>query len=294
VNTTTKLGGVALAAILVFAGAYAVGQLVGPTGTEPSPMAMTPESGHEGMQPKPAADEHVPAGLQVSEAGYSLKLLSGPAVAGRQTDFAFRIIGPGGLPTTSFRTSHDKLMHLIVVRRDLTGFRHVHPTMDPDGTWRIPFTFAEAGSYRVFADFAPDKHPSLTLGADFPVAGDYRPAALPPAARTATVDGYTVTLDGTLSPGHTSTLTLSVSRDGRPVTDLEPYLAAYGHLVALRAGDLAYLHIHPQGEPGDGHTAAGPAIAFDVEVPTTGAYRLFLDFQHHGQVHTASFTVEEG
>jgi hypothetical protein len=83
-------------------------------------------------------------------------------------------------------------------------------------------------------------------------------------SRTAQVDGYTVKL-----------------------TDLQPYLAAYGHLVALRQGDLAHLHVHPDGVPGDGVIPAGPAIEFVAEVPSAGTYRLFLDFQHDGVVRTA-------
>jgi len=89
-------------------------------------------------------------------------------------------------------------------------------------------------------------------------------------------------------------LTLSVSRNGKPVTDLQPYLDAYGHLVALRASDLAYLHIHPMGSPGDGVTAAGPEIGFHMTFPSAGDYRLFLDFQHAGAVRTAEFTVSVG
>jgi hypothetical protein len=84
---------------------------------------------------------------------------------------------------------------------------------------------------------------------------------------------------------------LRISRDGRPVSDLQPYLGAYGHLVALRDGDLAYLHVHPDGAPGDGRTAAGPEVAFHAEVPSAGAYRLYLDFRHAGRVHTAEFTA---
>ena len=80
-------------------------------------------------------------------------------------------------------------------------------------------------------------------------------------------------------------------RDGRPVTDLQPYLEAYGHLVALRDGDLAYLHVHPLGSPGDGTTAPGPAITFAAAVPSEGAYRLFLDFRHGDEVRTAEFTA---
>ncbi|WP_278258289.1 hypothetical protein [Nocardioides convexus] len=84
---------------------------------------------------------------------------------------------------------------------------------------------------------------------------------------------------------------LTVSKDGAPVTDLEPYLGAYGHLVALRGGDLAYLHVHPDGTPGDGTTEPGPEVVFYAAVPSAGTYHLYLDFQHNGVVRTASFTV---
>ncbi len=188
---------------------------------------------------------------------------------------------------TRFRTSHDKQLHLIVVRRDLTGFQHLHPRLGPDGTWRTPLTLAGAGDWRVFADFLPEgRDRQVILGADLAVGGDYRPAPLPQPAATAGVDGYTVAVDVHLTAGRTSRLTLTVSRDGAPVTDLQPYLGAYGHLVALRAGDLGYLHVHPTRAAG-----AGPAIGFDVEVPTAGAYRLLLDFQHDGVVRTAAFTA---
>ena len=151
------------------------------------------------------------------------------------------------------------------------------------------------GAWRVFADTAPRGATPMTLGVDLAVPGDFEPVA-PPAqdVRTATVDGYTVTLDGDLTPGTDPEVTLSVSRDGRPVTDLDPYLGAYGHLVALRTGDLAYLHVHPDGEPGDGSTEPGPDITFGTSVPSAGTYRLFLDFQHEGVVRTAAFTVTAG
>lgn len=134
----------------------------------------------------------------------------------------------------------------------------------------------------------------VTLGADLAVSGDARPEALPREQRTVTVDGYEVTLDGALRPGSGSELKLAVEKDGRPVTDLQPYLGAYGHLVALRAGDLAYLHVHPNGEPGDGRTKPGPEVSFTATAPSKGAYRLFLDFRHEGKVRTAAFTVHAG
>ena len=85
-----------------------------------------------------------------------------------------------------------------------------------------------------------------------------------------------------------------MSQDGKPVTDLQPYLGAYGHLVALRAGDLAYLHVHPDGTPGDGKTKPGPEVVFYAAVPSDGTYHLYLDFKHDGVVRTAAFTVRTG
>ncbi len=152
-------------------------------------------------------------------------------------------------------------------------------------------TLAAGGAYRTFADFAATGGRPTTLGADLFAPGGFSPITPQPSRTGTAPDGYQVRLDGDLVPGRSSLLTLTGTRDGRPVRDLRPYLGAYGHLVALRGGDLAYLHVHPDGTPGDGATAPGPQIRFHAEVPSAGTYRLFLDFQHGGQVRTAQFTV---
>ncbi|MET8544575.1 hypothetical protein ABZW03_28625 [Kitasatospora sp. NPDC004799] len=235
------------------------------------------------------AAEHLPGGLQVSERGYTLSVDSPFVTAGSPTDLRFRILGADGKPVTAYQQQHEKDLHLIVAPRDLSTFQHLHPTLAADGTWSAPTAVPAAGEYRVFADFTPaGQSEGLTLGADLHAAGDLRPAPLPETGRTVTVDGYTVTLGGDLTPGRSGRLTLSVSKDGKPVTDLQPYLGAYGHLVALRAGDLAYLHVHPD------TTTPGPEIAFTTTAPSTGGYRLFLDFKHGDTVRTAAFTLTTG
>jgi len=288
-NTPVKLGGYVAGLAAVFAAALGVGALAGPAPAPPP--AAHADGGHSSAAP--AAE--VPGGLQVAQDGYRLVPTTGALRVGEAAPFTFRIAGPDGRPVTAYTPTHDKDLHLIAVRRDLTDFQHVHPTRAGDGTWTVPLAAAGAGQYRVFADFQPAGHAEpLTLGVDVPAAGDYSPRPLPRPERSTTVDGYTVTLAGDLVPGTASKLTLRVERDGEPVTDLQPYLAAYGHLVALRDGDLAYLHVHPHGAPGDGHTAAGPDITFYAEVPSAGAYGLFLDFQHAGTVRTAAFTAYAG
>lgn len=284
-----RLGGFALALVLALAVGGGVGAVAGPT---PAPSVEPPGPAVAGAPAVTGAPAANVSGLAVSQDGYTLDVRATPAQAGSPGELAFRILGPGGAPVTAFTPTHDKPLHLIVVGRDQSGFQHLHPVMDPDGTWRTTTTLAP-GDHRIFADFAPDgRSEAMTLGRDIAVAGLYSPTPLPPPSTAATTpDGYTVTLTGDLVSGTESPLTLSVSRHGAPVTDLQPYLAAYGHLVALRTGDLAYLHVHPTGTPGDGRTAAGPAVEFLAEVPSAGPYRLYLDFAHQGVVRTAEFTV---
>ncbi|MET8849890.1 hypothetical protein [Amycolatopsis sp. NPDC004625] len=280
-NTTARLAGFGGALVLLAAGGFALGNAVGPSPATGEHRETGGE--HAGMT---GPVDELPGGLASSQDGYTFAAAPTPE-AGR---FSFTITGPDGEPVTAFDVEHEKKLHLIVVRRDTAVYRHVHPEPAPDGTWSVPLTLPAAGSYRAFADFTPTGGKPMTLGLDLSVAGDYRPASYAPG-RTAQVDGYTVRLDGDLTAGKASPLTLTVSRGGVPVTDLQPYLAAYGHLVALREGDLAYLHVHPDGGPGDGRTAAGPQVRFAAEVPSAGTYRLFLDFKHGGVVRTAEFTV---
>ncbi|MFI6741511.1 hypothetical protein ACIBI9_52085, partial [Nonomuraea sp. NPDC050451] len=250
-NAAAKLGAYVLGLAVVFGGALGVGQVVGPTAAPAQAedhAAMAPEGRHEQKK------SDTPRGLQVSENGYTLNPLT-TVKAGEPTDFRFTVTGPDGRPVTDYQVEHDKKLHFIVVSRDLASFQHLHPVQDGDGAWSVRLTLADPGAYRAFADFAPVGGGNLTLGADLLVAGDYTPRALTEVSRTATVDGYTVSLQGDLVPGQASRLTLSVSKDGKPVTDLQPYLGAYGHLVALRAGDLAYLHVHPEDS-----VKAGPEI----------------------------------
>jgi hypothetical protein len=148
-------------------------------------------------------------------------------------------------------------------------------------------TLTAAGTYRVYADFQRDgvKH---VLAADLNVPGSYLPEPLPAPAAATVTDGFAVTLDHEqLRAGKEGDLSFTVSRDGRPVEAIEPYLGARGHLVALRQGDLAYLHVHPH----DGDQPTG-VVPFAADFVSAGSYRLFLQFQVAGTVHTAAFTVE--
>ncbi|MFD5892876.1 DUF748 domain-containing protein [Streptomyces sp. NPDC060366] len=300
-NTGLRISAFAAAIVATFGTAYGVGASIGPVVAEKPPAAHDEhketggdEAGHDGGADEGGAASAAAGGLQISEGGYTLALDTPRVVAGKSTVLRFSVKDDSGRNLTSYEREHGKELHFIVASRDLTVYRHLHPTRAGDGTWSVAAMLPAAGGYRAFADFKPAGKGAtgITLGADLAVSGTSEPAALPPVRASAEVDGYRVTLDGALAPGKARELKLTVSKDGEPVTDLQPYLGAYGHLVALRAGDLAYLHVHPNGEPDDGVTEPGPEVSFTATAPSSGAYRLFLDFQHKGEVRTAAFTVD--
>ena len=296
VSTPLRVVAFVAALAAAFSVAWGGGLLVGPIDTEP--VAHEGAAGHaddegeaEGHGEHDTAAVADATGLTARADGFTLALADRTPAGGR-TRLDFQVLTSSGRPLLDYTREHEKDLHLIVVRRDLTGFQHVHPRLDSEtGTWSVDVRLTP-GVWRVIADFTPEGWDGITLADDVSVAGDFRPAALPADDRTATLrtaEGvYTVTLEGDTAPGASTVLTTRVELDGEPVTDLEPYLGAFGHLVAMRAGDLGYLHVHPEeGEP-------GPGVDFATAFPTPGTYRLFLDFQHHGTVRTAAFTVESG
>lgn len=314
-----RLAACAVAVATGFTGGAVAGRAVGPLGDddrsvpgphEPAPAATpdetpgaTPDDPHAGHHPGSgtaaeatgeATDESTAAaatpgsgGLLLSDAGHTLAVPSTVLTGVAGEPFSFRIVGPDGLAVTGFEVRHERELHLVVVSRDLATYHHLHPERAPDGTWSVALPALAPGAHHAFASFAPAGGPDLTLSTGLLVPGLAGAAPLPVTGPTVTVDGYEVTLDAPgIAPGAASTVTLTVARDGAPVTDLEPYLGALGHLVALRAGDLAYAHVHPVEAEG-----SGPSVAFVLDLPSPGDYRLFFDFAHAGTTHNAAFTL---
>ena len=218
-----------------------------------------------------------PAGLASAQDGLRIVARRTRFEPGQAAGLRFRITGAGGATVRAFAPEQARRMHLIVVRRDLRRYQHLHPVQGPDGSWTTRLTLPDAGVYRAFADFRTggERH---TLGVDLFAPGDFRPLELPARSDKAEVDGYEVALHE-----HAGEIGFLVRRSGQLVTDLQPYLGARGHLVALREGDLAYRHVHPlEGPP--------PEITFATGASEPGRQRLFVQFRHRGRVHTAAFT----
>jgi hypothetical protein len=283
VSTTAKLVGFAAVLGLLFGGAALAGAAIGPdrdddvAATDSEEHSDT-EGGHEGT-----GVGHPVRGLAVAEDGLRVVVTDPELRRGRRETLRFIIVDETGSPVRDFDVEHERRMHLILARRDLTGFQHLHPEQAADGSWRTDLRLDDAGSYRLFADFSHDGE-NQTLAADLRVDGpaDLRPL---PAPQTAAVsdDGYDVRLEsGDAQPGEEADLRFTITRDGTPVRT-EPYLGAGGHLVALREGDLAFLHVHPTDDD---------SVRFAATFPTEGRYRLFLQFKHEGRLQTVAFTQE--
>jgi hypothetical protein len=257
--------------------------------------AMTPVASGPGAatasheHPVPAAGVPDVGGLAISAAGYTMVPEQTAFTAAVADTLRFRVVGPGGTAVTSFATVQEKQLHLVVVRRDLGGYQHLHPNLGPDGVWSTPLLLSTPGPWRAFADFSAlagnGAQTALTLGVDLTVAGSYAPAALPAPAREASVNGYVVTFEGTPRAAATLPLIFRVFRAGSPITGLEPYLGSLGHLVVLREGDAGYVHVHA-----DPPTSTGE-IKFWLTAPSAGRYRMFLDFKIGGGVQTAEYTL---
>jgi hypothetical protein len=272
VSVTAKLAGFAVVLAVLFGAALVAGRAVHPL------RAATPAA--EDASEMAMGGDAV-RGLAVSEGGLTLVLDRRTAAAGRPTPLAFRVVGSDGRTVHAFDVEHTKRMHLIVVRRDLSEFQHLHPVQAGDGRWTTTLALPAAGTYRVFADFSVDGTPH-TLADDLQVDGSFRSQALPAPAAATDVDGLHVRLlAGESRAGVESELRFRVTRGGTPVK-IDDYLGAKGHLVALRSGDLAFLHVHPDAD----------RLQFASTFPTAGRYRLFVQFKVDGRVHTAAFTRE--
>ncbi len=292
-NTPARLGLYGAGLLAVFGVAFAAGGVLVPDAT----VAAWQHSAAHGAThtPDPSASTTQEAdvnGTSIAQAGFALSEIQAPLTVGEEGTLSFAIVDRDGTAVTEYERAHGKDLHLIVVRSDGAGYRHVHPILDATtGTWSLPWTWERAGTYRVYADFTSGGT-SVTLSRFVTAGGDLTPEPRTSVVTDTRADGFDVSVSGELVAGAASDLTIDITRNGAPVTELEPYLGAFGHLVALRDGDLAYLHVHAHGEePAPGETS-GPTVSFTAQAPTAGRYLLYLDFQVAGTVHTAELVMD--
>ena len=213
--------------------------------------------------------------------GYAF-VLDDPAPDPGPGSLTVRLLGPSGAPVPDYTVVQEKPLHLILVREDLAGFAHVHPDRRADGSWTVAVDLS-VGRWRAYADFQPTALGSeITLSTPLTVRGSATPEPRPVQRTTTTTDGYTITAIADPVSGQHTPFMISISRDGRPVTDLEPYLGAPAHLVIIRYHDMAYLHAH------GGAATSGAGVESVATFDTNGTYAMFDEFAHGGVVHRAA------
>ncbi|MEK7425594.1 MAG: hypothetical protein AAB131_17335 [Actinomycetota bacterium] len=270
-STLSRLGSYSVLLVGLFATAYAVGEKLpghehtGDSVAHTDSHADSPTGAHESSHSSMGDGD---AGLGLVDTVDGTRLVTDSVSA---TSVSFHL-ERAGAPVTSFIESHGAMLHLVLVKIDLTGFQHLHPVLAADGTWTTAADLGEPGRWRLIADSRPGSMTGpIVLGTALTIAGTEATTALPAAADTVDIGGLTVERHG---------LDFSVS----PADQLEPYLGQAAHLIALRAGDVAYLHLHPEAD-----TLGN--VKFAGALPGPGTYRLFLQFGNAGDVVTVPFTA---
>ena len=237
---------------------------------------------------------------------YLLDVETVPAAvrAGVPMRMVFRVRHPvSEAAITEYEVVHDKQYHLFVLSHDLEFFEHLHPERQPDGSWHIELTLPKPGYYRVLSDFLPSRGSPQFLGAtlitsDFEGDLESEGAEIEPDATfRKTVDTITASVEfdpPKLVAGEYGHLrfTLTDARTGQPVTDLQPYLGAFGHTLIL-SDDLAnYVHSHPSEGPDSdiSRGLGGPTVSFEGYMPRAGRYRSWTQFLRNDRLTTISFT----
>ena len=211
--------------------------------------------------------------------------------SGTPVELAFQLRDPLGTAVVRLEIVHEKLLHLMIVAEDLSWFEHVHPLPTTEGRFHLRVTFPHGGRYVLFHDFTPPDVGMQVVAVELSVEGS--PPAIVPLVididRPKRVDGYEVTLAHTaLALDAECALTFTLMRGGKPVTDLEPFLGAMGHMVVISQDRATYVHSHPL----PGNATNGPSVQFNTTFPRTGIFKAWGQFQRHGRVITVPFVFE--
>lgn len=231
----------------------------------------------------------------------AVKPAGGKVEAGKPASLTFTLKDPTGAPVTKVETVHEKLLHLLIVSKDLSWFSHQHPQVQKDGTFTLNFTFPQGGDYILYHDFTPPNVGQQVVQVPLTVEGK-APAAVKLTVddkAPKTIDGYTVALDtgGPVKTGGETHLAFTITKDGKPVTTLAPYLGAMGHLVVISEDLSEFVHSHPH-EEGAEHAAAatGPKVDFEAMFMKPGIYKGWGQFnvgtKDSEKIVTAPFTFD--
>jgi len=195
-----------------------------------------------------------------------------------------------GATVRRFDVVHERAMHLFVVGDGLTYFVHDHPAQQFDGVFMLDVPLPRPGPYMAIAEFLPTGGTPQVFQQVFTTGDPFtRTPAAPVDVAPKTQDGLRISVDATvLKSGEEGKLSFRIedAASGAPVTDLEPYLGASGHLLIVPTDLTEAIHGHPADD------ARGPTLSFAPILPRPGRYKLWLQVQRAGHVATAAFVVD--
>jgi hypothetical protein len=226
---------------------------------------------------------------------YKLDVTLLPRVGGGASGLQLVVRDPDtGEPVTRFIDVHERKLHLFILSRDLAQFAHVHPEPRQDGGFDLRHELA-AGQYMIVADFLPAGGTSQLVHRAVVTRGYARPLFTPSPEIVSVppeliVDGLRIRMEApSPSARRETTMRFHVSDavSGQPMTDLEPYLGAPGHLLIVNQDVTTVIHGHPEGP-----STTGPIVTFTPVLPGPGRYKLWAQFQRRGAVVTAAFVID--
>ncbi|WP_438350486.1 hypothetical protein ACP8HI_07490 [Paenibacillus sp. FA6] len=220
------------------------------------------------------------------------KLSGDKTVPNQDTTMKISIQDKEGKTINEFDTVHEQQMHVIIVSKDLSYFNHIHPEYKGKGQFMVTTQFPTSGEFKIIADITPTGMNAMNKSQWITVHGEPVAQQLiePEATLSQVVDGNHITLSiDHLMANMELKLNFNIkhAQSNKPVTDLQPYLGAVGHVVILSADAENYLHVHPTDEQ-----TSGADAEFMTTFPQSGVYKIWGQFQRNGKVFTVPFVVK--
>jgi len=213
------------------------------------------------------AEHDLKAHTHATKIEFSAK--SGAPTGGASDVWTIKVLdSKNGEPVKDFEVVHDKLMHLIVVKKDLSWFNHIHPKHEGNGVFTVAAKLPSGGDFKLYADYTPKGGEQEVAPHELSVEGVSMkgaklvadkmtgkwlvknvaayPEAQPDAKGGAAYQVALMPMPAKLEAGKEAMLHFQI-RDakGKPIKDLQPYLGAMGHCVVLSEDTEGYLHSHP-------------------------------------------------
>lgn len=202
-----------------------------------------------------------------------------------------------GKPITSqeLAVKFTEKMHIFVIDQTLQDYHHIHPTpTNNPGEFVFNFTPNTNNSYNVWTDIKLLRDDqSHRLKSTIPSARSQNIRTHIPTNTHTISDGVTINWQSpsTLRKDTSTTVDVTLTDSmGNPITDLQPLMGAYAHLVGFSADGKSIVHTHPIGEePATANDRGGPTMRFHITPDFTGSSQFYLQFKRGGKESYAAF-----